>query len=91
PAAELVLRKLLPLAQDGLGRWGVDQADADRLLGIIEQRCLTGRTGASWQIGAVAALSERGAADRAESLRLMTQSYIEYMHANEPVHAWPAP
>jgi gamma-glutamyl:cysteine ligase YbdK (ATP-grasp superfamily) len=91
PAAELVLRKLLPLAYDGLGRWGVDQADADRLLGIIEQRCLTGRTGASWQMGAVTALSERGAADRAEALRLMTQSYIENMHANEPVHAWPAP
>jgi len=91
PAAELVLRKLLPLAYDGLGRWGVDQADADRLLGIIEQRCLTGRTGASWQIGGVAALSERGAADRAEALRLMTQSYIENMHANKPVHAWPAP
>jgi gamma-glutamyl:cysteine ligase YbdK (ATP-grasp superfamily) len=91
PAAELVLRKLLPLAYDGLGRWGVDQADADRLLGIVEQRCLAGRTGASWQMGGVAAVSERGAADRAEALRLMTQSYIEYMHANEPVHAWPAP
>src|SRR5215472_15486879 len=90
PAAELVLRRLLPLAYDGLGRWGVDQADADRLLGIIEQRCLTGRTGASWQISRVAALSERGA-DRAESLRLMTHSYIEHMHANEPVHAWPEP
>jgi gamma-glutamyl:cysteine ligase YbdK (ATP-grasp superfamily) len=91
PAAELVLRRLLPLAHDGLGRWGVDQADADRLLGIIEQRCLTGRTGASWQIAAVTSLSERGRADRAESLRLMTQSYIEHMHANEPVHVWPEP
>src|SRR5690348_2221254 len=29
PAAELVLRKLLPMARDGLGRWGVDSADAD--------------------------------------------------------------
>jgi hypothetical protein len=89
PAAELVLRRLLPLAQEGLSRWGVDQADADRLLGIIEQRCLTGRTGASWQISGVAALAERGCLDRAEALRLMLRSYIEHMHANEPVHTWP--
>ena len=39
---ELVLRRLLPLAFEGLAAWGVDQATADRLLGIIEQRCLTG-------------------------------------------------
>ncbi len=90
PAAELVLRRLLPLAYDGLARWGVSKADADRLLGIIEQRCLTGRTGASWQIGAVASLSDRGD-DRLGALRLMTQRYIEHMHANAPVHTWPEP
>ena len=28
PAAELVLRRLLPMAHDGLDRWGVDAADA---------------------------------------------------------------
>ncbi len=43
PVAELVLRRLLPMARDGLSRWGVDAACADRLLGIIEQRCLTGQ------------------------------------------------
>jgi gamma-glutamyl:cysteine ligase YbdK (ATP-grasp superfamily) len=88
PASELVLRRLLPLAREGLGRWGVDSAHIDRLLGIIEQRCLTGRTGATWQIAAVAARSERGA-DRPEALRQMTQRYIEHMHTNEPVHTWP--
>jgi hypothetical protein len=61
---------------------------ADRLLGIIEQRCLSGRNGATWQIGTVAALRQAGA-DRAEALRQMTQRYIEHMHANEPVHSWP--
>src|SRR6266576_3494660 len=48
-ATELVLRRLLPLAVRGLDAWGVDVAVRDRLLGIIEQRCLTGRNGASWQ------------------------------------------
>jgi gamma-glutamyl:cysteine ligase YbdK (ATP-grasp superfamily) len=90
PAAELVLRRLLPLAREGLGRWGVDPAHADRLLGIIEQRCLTGRTGAAWQIATVATLTERCGVARPEALRLMTQRYIEHMHTNEPVHTWPA-
>ena len=88
PVAELVLRRLLPLAREGLARWGVNPADGDRLLGIIEQRCLTGRTGATWQIETTAALTERGA-DRYEALRQMTQRYIEHMHTNEPVHTWP--
>ena len=87
--AELVLRRLLPMAHDGLGRWGVSSAHADRLLGIIEQRCLTGRTGAAWQIATVADLSERHGADRPEALRQMTQRYIEHMHTNQPVHTWP--
>jgi hypothetical protein len=86
--AELVLRRLLPMAYEGLRRWGVDTVHADRLLGIIEQRCLTGQNGATWQIGTVARICERSGADRAEALRQMTQRYIEHMHTNEPVHAW---
>jgi hypothetical protein len=88
PAAELVLRRLLPLAQEGLSRWGVGQAEADRLLGIIEQRCITGQNGAAWQTATVAASEESGAG-RAEALRQMTQRYIEHMHTNAPVHTWP--
>jgi Glutamate-cysteine ligase family 2(GCS2) len=88
PVTELVLRRLLPLASDGLRRWGVDSADADRLLSVIEQRCLHGRTGATWQSEAVRALTDRGNADRHEALRLMTQEYIERMSTNEPAHRW---
>jgi gamma-glutamyl:cysteine ligase YbdK (ATP-grasp superfamily) len=88
PAAELILRRLLPLARDGLNRWGVNQRDVDRLLGIIEQRCLTLQTGAAWQVAAAGARASSGA-DRREALRQMTQRYIEYMHTNEPVHTWP--
>src|ERR1700734_570163 len=88
PVAELVLRRLLPLAREGLARWHVDPADADRLLGVIEQRCLTGRNGATWQIATTAAISERGAG-RTEALREMTLRYSGLMHANEPAHTWP--
>jgi hypothetical protein len=89
PAAELVLRRLLPMAHEGLRGWGVDRTHADRLLGIIEQRCLTGRTGAAWQVATAKAMTEHGGADRPEALRRMTQRYIEHMHTNAPVHTWP--
>ena len=89
PVAELVLRRLLPLAREGLSRWGVDAGSAGRLLGIIEQRCLTARTGADWQVAVTRAISERTGAGRPEALRQMTQRYIEHMHSNEPVHTWP--
>jgi len=94
PVTELVLRRLLPLAREGLTGWGVDPALAAELLDVIEQRCLTGQTGASWQIGTVKsltgrALAEAGPADRAEALRQMTQLYIDHMHTNAPVHTWP--
>jgi Glutamate-cysteine ligase family 2(GCS2) len=87
PVTELVLRRLLPLAWEGLSQWGVDLADAERLLGIIEQRCLTGRTGSTWQAQTVSDLS--GAWDRRGALQRMTQGYIERSTANEPVHCWP--
>ena len=90
PVTELVLRRLLPMAADGLQRWKVDARDADRLLGVIEQRCLTCRTGASWQTESVHALSGGRGADRPEALRLMTQGYMDRMHTNEPSHSWPA-
>ena len=47
-ATELVLRRLLPLAHEGLDAWGRRADERDRLLGIIEQRCLTGTNGAEW-------------------------------------------
>jgi hypothetical protein len=89
PATELVLRRLLPLAYEGLDRWGVERARRDRLLGIIEQRCLTGRTGSTWQSSTVHAIEKSSEVERDEALRRMTQRYIEHMHTNEPVHTWP--
>jgi hypothetical protein len=87
---ELVLRKLLPQAAEGLARWGVEADVTDRYLSIIEQRCVTRRTGAAWQLDAVAALEAAGA-DRLAALRAMLERYLELSAANEPVHTWPLP
>jgi hypothetical protein len=84
---ELVVRKLLPLAADGLRLWEVDEAEIGRLLDIIEGRCLRAANGATWQTAAVVK-SERDGSSRAEALRSMLASYVDEMHSNEPVHTW---
>ena len=52
-APRLVLDTLLPMAHDGLRRWGVDAEVRDRFLGVIEGRAKTGRNGARWQVSTV--------------------------------------
>jgi hypothetical protein len=90
PVTELVLRRLLPMAHDGLERWGVSAGERERLLGIIEQRCLTGRNGAQWQVDTLHALEARGL-DRQAALHEMIRHYLPPMHENLPVHEWPTP
>jgi hypothetical protein len=87
---ELVLRHLLPLAHEGLESWGVTAEVRDRYLPVIEQRCLTSRNGATWQIDAVNRLEQAGM-DRDQALHRMLLHYIDGMHSNEPVHTWPLP
>jgi hypothetical protein len=89
PASELVLRRLLPLAHEGLEHFGMQASDRDRLLAVIERRCVTGQNGAAWQSAAFHSLYER--LDRESALREMTVRYREHMHANVPVHDWPLP
>ena len=87
---ELVLRRLLPLAYEGLERFGVDAEVRDRYLGVIEQRAKLSRNGASWQVDTVRALEASGAG-RLDALTQMLRLYCEGMHSNEPVHTWPLP
>jgi hypothetical protein len=89
PASELVLRRLLPRAHAGLEAWGIDAADRDRLLGIIERRCVTLRNGASWQSAMFHHLYDERGMDRWTALREMTVRYRAHMHSNVPVHEWP--
>lgn len=87
---ELVLRHLLPMADDGLRRWGVAADVRDRFLGVIEGRAKTGRNGSAWQVATVHALQERGLT-RPAALAEMLHQYCERMHSNEPVHTWDGP
>ncbi|MFE7774916.1 glutamate--cysteine ligase [Streptomyces sp. NPDC057445] len=89
PVAELVLRRLLPLAHRGLELSGMDATWREPLLGIIEQRCVTVRNGAVWQSEMFHHIADTSHVDDHEALRRMTQQYADYMHLNAPAHTWP--
>ncbi len=89
PAAELVLRRLLPRAYEGLDRCGMESGERDRLMRIIEQRCLRGQNGSTWQTATFHRLFDAGAMDRFDALREVVRLYSAHMHDNLPVHEWP--
>ncbi|MEV4438626.1 glutamate-cysteine ligase family protein [Streptomyces sp. NPDC049577] len=88
PAVRLVRDELLPLAAAGLDAWGVEPADRDRYLGVIEERCRRRVNGASWQVATYHRALERGL-DREHALAATTRRYCELMRTGEPVHTWP--
>ncbi|HYN93678.1 MAG TPA: glutamate--cysteine ligase [Pilimelia sp.] len=87
---DLVLERLLPCAYAGLDRFGVAGDLRDRLLGVIEQRCRTGRNGAVWQTETVWGAQRARNLDRDAALHHMLQRYVDLQQSNEPVHTWPA-
>ncbi|MER5951598.1 glutamate-cysteine ligase family protein [Streptomyces sp. NPDC001904] len=87
-AVALVQDELLPLAAAGLDAWGVEPADRDFYLGVIEQRCALRTNGAQWQAATYHRALESGLA-RDAALAATTRRYAELMHLGEPVHTWP--
>ena len=84
-AKKLVLNKLLPIAYKGLHKCGIDDADVERLLGIIEART-NGRTGEQWQVANIRELKKRYKTSK--SLVLLTEQMVENQSENLPIHLW---
>jgi hypothetical protein len=89
PVPELILRHLLPLAREGLARCGVDNGDAERYLGIVADRAVSGMTGAAWQIATCRALVDERGLGREDALRELVRLYRRHSCDGRPVHAWP--
>jgi hypothetical protein len=87
-AVTLVREELLPLARAGLDAWGVEPADRDLYLGVIEERCRRRTNGAKWQAETFHHALEKGLS-RDAALAATTRRYRELMLKGEPVHGWP--
>ena len=87
-AVALVRDELLPLAEAGLDAWGVEPADRDLYLGVIDERCRRRANGATWQAATFHRALEQGLT-RDAALAATTRRYSELMHLGEPVHSWP--
>jgi CBS domain-containing protein len=86
-AESLILKVLLPIAYEGLRHAGIDAADIDGYLGIIEQRVHYHRTGARWILDSLATMGNEGTRDL--RLRTVTGAMLERQKTGAPVHEWP--
>lgn len=86
PARELILEELLPMARAGLDHLGIDPADRDRYLGILEERVSLNRTGSHWLLDSMARMA--GAGGTAERLAALTSAAIVRQEEGRPVHEW---
>lgn len=78
--SELIALDLLPRAHSGLLDLGINAAEADRWLALIEGRLKTGHTGSAWQRAWV----HRHGHDMAG----LTAAYLEKQQSGRPVWEW---
>lgn len=87
--ARALIERLLPVAQSGLDRAGVDREDAAPLLACFARRAQTANTGAAWQLRNLARAEAMRPRD--EALVWMLERYLERSEAGEAVDAWDDP
>jgi CBS domain-containing protein/gamma-glutamylcysteine synthetase len=85
-ARDLLLHDLLPLAHVGLAALGVSAGDAERYLGVIEERVRSGLTGAQWSVDSWAEL--KGSGPRGARLAALVGSMHRQQQGGAPVHTW---
>ncbi len=88
-ADDLILNELIPVAREGLQAAGIDKADIDRYLNIIEERTKAEQTGASWALDTYAKFEQ--SASREEIMTLITDHTIRNQSIETPVHRWKIP
>jgi len=86
PAKDLILKELLPLAEQGLREASIEPADIERYLGVIEKRVDTRRTGARWQLESLENMKSEGSLH--ERLRALTASMVQQQQSGKPVAEW---
>jgi CBS domain-containing protein len=85
-ARNLVLDRLLPIAETGLRRAGIIDADIKRYLGVIDHRVRTARTGARWQFSSWNSLRDR--ATPGERANALVAATVKRQVTGRPVSEW---
>ena len=85
-ALQLITERLLPIADEGLAAAGVDAADRERYLGVLERRVRSGRTGSRWLLFSLAAMKDEGTLG--ERLNALTMATVARQRAGLPVSEW---
>ena len=85
-ATHLILDHLLPLAHAGLQRRGVDRADIERLLGVVERRVSTRMTGTRWILLSLAKMGPRGTAG--QRFNALVAATVSRQNTDQPVSEW---
>lgn len=86
PTRDLICRRLIPLAREGLLEAGVLAADVDRYLGVIDERVKSGRTGSQWQLSSFSDMRKHATKD--EALTALTAATVARQIEGKPVHQW---
>ena len=84
--ADKVIKKLLPIAAQGLLELAVEQSEIDFFLNIIENRLETRQTGARWQRKQLAELEK--SSPRKQALQNLLHLYLTHCASGQPVHQW---
>jgi len=82
-----VIAGMLPVARSGLLAIGLQPAEIDRYLGVIEERLETRQSGAVWQQKKLKQLKRRMPAKRA--LHELLENFVGLSAQNLPVARWP--
>jgi CBS domain-containing protein len=85
-AAQLVLDRLLPLAEAGLRRQTIDEADIKRYLTVIDARVRSARTGSRWLLSSWNALKDK--ATSGERSNALVAATVQRQQTGRPVAEW---
>ena len=85
-ASRLALEHLLPLAHEGLTAAGVDDADRERYLDVVERRVRSGNTGSRWMLQSLADMRGRGTPG--QRMTSLTAAIAARQQADRPVADW---
>lgn len=85
-AQPFILERLIPLAEKGLARAGVDDKDSKRYLEVVDQRVRSLRTGSQWVLRSLETMKNRGSPG--ERVAAVVAATVARQRTGRPVCEW---